>query len=99
MKCLATFVGRVTCVLSDGIRRVELFRQYKKGNEGIIADMNREYCKGFKVGQEFRVKVLKEKGKPAWLEVKKLEPKKLDKKKVARILERIQKALKDIDFV
>jgi transposase len=98
MKSLATFVGRVTCVLSGGIRRVELYRQYKKG-EGIVADMNKEFCKGFEVGQEFRVRVLKEKGKPAWLEVKKLKPKKLDKKKIARILERIQKTLKDIDFV
>lgn len=99
MKCLATFVGRVTCVLSGGIKRVELHRQYKKDNEGIIADMNKEFCKGFEVGQEFRVRVLKEKGKPAWSEVKKLKPKKLDKKKISRILERIQKTLKDIDFL
>lgn len=99
MKCLATFIGRVTCILSGGNRRVELYRIYKKGEEPIIADMNRGYCKGYEVGQEFSYKVMKEKGKPAVSRIKKLRPKRLSKKQVARIVKRIEKTLSGIDFL
>jgi hypothetical protein len=80
-------------VLSGDIRRVELYRQYKKGSEPIIADMKREFCKGFKVGQEFRLRVLKEKSNPAWLEVKKLKPKVLTERQLKRIVRKVEREL------
>jgi len=98
MKSLATFIGRVTCILSGGIRRVELYRIYKRGEELIIADMKRGYCKGYEVGQEFSYKVMKEKGKPAVSRIKKLSPKRLSKKQVARIVRKVEKELGEIDF-
>lgn len=99
MKSLATFIGRVTCILPSGNRRVKLYRIYKKGAEPIIADMKRGYCKGYEVGQEFSFKVMKEKGKPAVSRIKKLRPKRLSKKQFARIVKRIEKTLGGIDFL
>lgn len=98
MKCLATFIGRVTCILSGGKRRVELYRIYKRGEEPIIADMECGYCKGYEVGQEFSFKVMKEKGKPAISRIRKLRPKRLSKKQVVRIVNSIQKKIGEIDW-
>lgn len=75
MKCLATFIGRVIGILPGGNRRVELYRIYKKGEGLILADMKRKFCKGYEVGQEFSLKVMKRKGKPAVSRIKKLKPK------------------------
>lgn len=98
MKSLATFIGRVTCILSGGIRRVELYRIYKRGEELIIADMKRGYCKGYEVGQEFSYKVMKEKGKPEFSRIKKLKPKRLSKKQIARIVNIIKNELDRINW-
>jgi hypothetical protein len=77
---------------------VELYRIYKKGQEPIFADMKREYCKGYEVGQEFSYKVMKEKGKPAVSRIKKLSPKRLSKKQIARIVRKVEKELAGIDW-
>lgn len=99
MKCIATFVGVVTCVQPGGTRIVEVWRPYKKGAfESFITKMNRKFCKGFKVGQVFRSRVLKEKGKPAKSVVTKVKPIKLTEKQFKRIEREVEKELEGIDL-
>ena len=98
MKCFALFRGRVTCVLPGGTRIVSLWRPYHQDAGNVIADMKRNYAKGFKVGQLFELRFVKEKGKDAKLKVKKWTPPTLGPRTRARLQRETDEMMKGIDW-
>lgn len=97
MKCVASYIGKVNCVLPDGNLRVSVWRQYSKNREEIVADMVKAKAQALAVGDVFTCKVMK-RGKKYYTEVKKLKPKVISPRTLARICNEVNRRLGKIDF-
>lgn len=93
MKVIASYFGRVSCV-NRGTRTVVLTR---KNGEEIVADMIRRIGRHYKKGDCFRYRILRS-GDKVKSQFRKIYPRKLTEKQLARIHRDVEKSLKGIDF-